>query len=88
MSEALRLEDNGTISPRLHPPAACEAVRFYGRELHIALAAAAEYLHGWELSQGYSPAVVALHDEFSWEDAGRDIAWQLTVVLRNGADSQ
>lgn len=88
MSEALRLEENGTISSRVHPPAACEAVRFYGRELHIALAAAAEYLHDWERSQGYSPAVVALHDEFSWEDAGRDIAWQLTVVLRNAADSQ
>jgi len=86
MSEALHLEDNTIMSSRPHPPAACEAIRFYGRELHIALAAAAEYLHGWQLRQGHPPTVVALHDEFSWEDAGRDIAWQLTVVLRNGAD--
>jgi hypothetical protein len=68
-------------------PASCAAVRFYGRELHIALASAAQYLRDWELAEGTAPAVVALHDEFSWEDSGRDIAWQLTLVLRDGLDS-
>ncbi|HEX8092696.1 hypothetical protein [Jatrophihabitans sp.] len=87
MSEVLRLEDNLVTLARSHPSAACEAIQFYGNELHVALSAAAEYLHKWELEHGYSPPVVALHDEFSWEDAGRDIAWQLTVILRDEVGS-
>jgi hypothetical protein len=87
MSEVLRLEDNLVALARSHPRAACEAVQFYGNELHIALSAAAEYLQSWELEHGYSPPVVALHDEFSWEDADRDIAWQVTVILRDQAAS-
>ncbi|MDQ2838427.1 MAG: hypothetical protein M3Y42_09435 [Actinomycetota bacterium] len=67
--------------------APCEAVRFYGRELHIALTSAAEYLREWQQLRGQSPSVVALHDEFSWEDSGHDIAWQLTLVLREASES-
>jgi hypothetical protein len=88
MLEVLRLEDSPVTLPRPHLPAACEAIHFYGNELHIALSAAAEYLHSWELKHGYSPPVVALHEEFSWEDAGRDIAWQLTLILRDQAESR
>lgn len=88
MSEVLRLEDNLIALARPHPLAPCEAILFYGNELHIALSAAAKYLHGWELEHGYSPSVVALHDEFSWEDAGRDIAWQLTLILREESQSR
>lgn len=83
MLEVLRLEDSQDTLARPHLPAACEAVHFYGNELRIALCAAAEYLHSWEVEHGYPPPVVALRDEFSWEDAGRDIAWQLTLVLRD-----
>jgi hypothetical protein len=86
MLEVLRLDDSPATLARPQP-AACEAVQFYGNELHIALSAAAEYLRCWKTEHGYSPAVVALHDEFSWEDAGRDIAWQLTLILRNEAGS-
>jgi hypothetical protein len=88
MLEVLRLEHSPVALAQQHSAAACEAIQFYGNELHIALTAAAEYLHSWELEHGYSPPVVALHDEFSWEDAGRDIAWQLTLVLRGGAPSR
>jgi len=92
MSGALHLEDSvahGSVnrSDTPTPAASCEAVRFYGRELHVALTLAAEYLRDWESVQGYPPAVVALHDEFSWEDSGGDIAWQLTLVLRDGVDA-
>lgn len=83
MSEAHPLEDSVIALARSHRLAACEAIQFYGAELHIALSAAAHYLRCWELEHGYSPPVVALHDEFSWEDAGRDVAWQLTLVLRD-----
>ena len=83
MSEVLRLEDNSVALAQPQASAACEAIQFYGTELRIALCAAAEYLHSWELEHGYPPPVVALHDEFSWEDAGRDIAWQLTLILRD-----
>jgi hypothetical protein len=67
--------------------ASCEAVRFYGRELHIALTSAAEYLREWQHTRGQAPSVVALHDEFSWEDSGHDIAWQLTLVLREAREA-
>jgi hypothetical protein len=87
MLEALRLEDDPISLARPHVAATCEAIQFYGQELHIALSAAAEYLHSWEVEHGYSPPVVALHDEFSWEDAGRDIAWQLTLILRDEVGS-
>jgi hypothetical protein len=86
MLEVLRLEDTPATLARPQS-AACEAIQFYGNDLHIALSAAAEYLRSWKLEHGYSPPVVALHDEFSWEDADRDIAWQLTLILRNGAGS-
>ncbi|HTZ45893.1 MAG TPA: hypothetical protein VMB79_18680 [Jatrophihabitans sp.] len=82
MPNAFRLED---FAPRPTRSAdgstTCEAVRFYGRELHIALSKAAEYLRAWERAEGCAPSIVALHDEFSWEDANADIAWQLTLVL-------
>lgn len=99
MSEALSLDEHpvrGSIIDRsrttantapLSNAAPCEAVRFYGSQLHIALTEAAAYLRSWENTQGYPPTVVALHDEFSWEDSDRDIAWQLTLVLRSGADA-
>ncbi len=93
MSEALHLDEHAVHSrviDRGHPAAStapCEAVRFYGNQLHVALTEAADYLRSWENTQGYPPTVVAVHDEFSWEDSDRDIAWQLTLVLRSGADT-
>lgn len=93
MSEALHLDEHPVrtaIIDRARPAvtaAPCEAVRFYGSQLHIALTEAADYLRTWEKAQGHPPTVVALHDEFSWEDSDRDIAWQLTLVLRSSADA-
>lgn len=87
MLEALRLDGSPVTRPQPNLPAACESIQFYGNELHVALSAAAEYLQDWQVTHGYSPSVVALHDEFSWEDAGRDIAWQLTVILRDESTS-
>lgn len=83
MPNAFRLEEL-TCTPAQTSAGSthCEAVRFYGKELHIALSKAAEYLRAWERAEGCAPSVVALHDEFSWEDANADIAWQLTLVLR------
>lgn len=93
MSEAFNLDEHpvrGSIIDRARPAAhaaPCEAVRFYGSQLHVALTEAADYLRSRENAQGYPPTVVALHDEFSWEDSDRDIAWQLTIVLRSSADA-
>lgn len=83
LTETLTDRDTGVAAAA----APCEAIRFYGRELYIALTNAAEYLREWELTRGQSPSVVALHDEFSWEDSGHDIAWQLTLVLREAGES-
>ena len=56
-------------------------MRFYGEKLHIALSAAARYLEALEREQGCDPHVVCLHDEYSWEDAGTQFAWQVTLVV-------
>jgi hypothetical protein len=81
MTNAFRLNDC-VSRPRSAASANCEAVRFYGRQLHVALSKAAEYLRDRERNEGYAPSIVALHDEFSWEDSDADIAWELTLILR------
>jgi hypothetical protein len=81
MTNAFRFQELTARPIAATGSANCEAVRFYGRELHIALSKAAEYLREWERAEGCSPSVVALHDEFSWEESDADIAWQLTLVL-------
>jgi len=82
MTNALRREELGSRPPSTGMAVAdCEAVRFYGRQLHIALSKAAKYLRDWERTAGRAPSIVALHDEFSWEDSDADIAWELTLVV-------
>jgi hypothetical protein len=57
------------------------SVHFYGAVLYRPLAAAAEYLQKLESDAGRPPHVLCLHDEFSWEDEGTDLAWRVTLVL-------
>ncbi|MFL6136595.1 MAG: hypothetical protein ACJ74O_02205 [Frankiaceae bacterium] len=59
----------------------CRSVRFYGEKLHTALSAAARYLQALERQHGCDPHVVCLHDEYSWEDANTEFAWQVTLVV-------
>ena len=61
--------------------AKCRSVRFYGEKLHLALTAAADYLQALERQHGCDPHVVCLHDEYSWEDANTQFAWQVTLVV-------
>lgn len=57
------------------------SIRFYGASLHLPLAEAAEYLRQLELAAGKPPHVLCVHDEFSAEDEGSDLAWGVTLVV-------
>jgi hypothetical protein len=57
------------------------SVYFYGVALSGPLAAAADYLRCWEDAHGRAPHVLCVHDEFSAEDEGSDLAWKVTLVL-------
>lgn len=57
------------------------SVHFYGAALHEPLTQAAAYLQRVEAETGRAPHVLCLHDEFSEEDGGTDLAWRLTLVL-------
>ncbi|MFL6073185.1 MAG: hypothetical protein ACJ73S_07270 [Mycobacteriales bacterium] len=61
-------------------------VCFYGSALSAPLAAAADYLRCWEDTHGHAPHVLCVHDEFSAEDAGSDLAWKVTLVLGDPDD--
>jgi hypothetical protein len=57
------------------------SVRFYGQRLADALAETVQYLEYIEKVIGGPPHTLCVHDEFSWEDAGSDLAWQVTLVF-------
>jgi hypothetical protein len=57
------------------------SVLFYGPRLADALAETVEYLELLEKINGSPPHTVFVHEEFSWEDAGSDLAWQVTLVF-------
>jgi hypothetical protein len=57
------------------------SVLFYGARLADALAETVEYLELLEKLNGSPPHTVFVHEEFSWEDAGSDLAWQVTLVF-------
>lgn len=57
------------------------SVYFYGIALSGPLAAAADYLRSWEDRNGRAPHVLCVHDEFSSEDEGSELAWKVTLVL-------
>jgi hypothetical protein len=75
-----------TTSPSPEPPGRPDrvlyrAVSFYGVALSGPLGAAADYLRRWEDAHGSAPHVLCLHDEFSFEDEGTELAWKVTLVL-------
>jgi hypothetical protein len=66
---------------RRESPVVYRSIRFYGPSLHFPLAEAAEYLRRLELETGKPPHVLCVHDEFSAEDEGSDLAWGVTLVV-------
>jgi len=57
------------------------SVLFYGPRLADALAETVQYLETLEEVSGTPPHTVFMHEEFSWEDAGSDLAWQVTLIF-------
>jgi len=57
------------------------SVHFYGVRLADPLAEAAQYLRRVEETTSRPPYVLCLHQQFSWEDDGSNLAWQVTLVL-------
>jgi hypothetical protein len=62
------------------------SARFYGQRLADALAETVEYLEKIEKLIGAPPHTLCVHEEFSWEDAGSDLAWQVTLVFTDEID--
>ena len=57
------------------------AVHFYGRQLNIAMRAAADYLDLLEQRWGFAPHVACSHDEFSAQDACGELAWKVSMLI-------
>lgn len=57
------------------------SVHFHGARLADPLAEAAHYLRQMEELADRPPHVLCVHEQFSWEDDGSDLAWQVTLVL-------
>jgi hypothetical protein len=57
------------------------AIHFYGFRLSDPLANAARYLRDLEERAERPLHVLCLRQEFSYSDAGTELAWQVTVVL-------
>ena len=57
------------------------SIHFYGVALHEPLAEASAYLRRIESETGRPPHVLCVHDEFSEEDDGTDLAWRFTLVI-------
>jgi hypothetical protein len=57
------------------------SIRFYGARLSGPLAEAARYVEELERLPGPPPHVFCVYQEFSGEDEGSAIAWQVTVVF-------
>ncbi|WP_433889033.1 hypothetical protein [Streptomyces sp. CA-111067] len=62
------------------------SVHFYGAALSQPLAEAARYIEQLELMPGRPPHFLGLHNEFSGQDEGSDIAWRVTVVFSEPLD--
>ena len=88
VSQAEYAEDGPSPIPVLQPDGSgrlshlsYRSVRFYGQRLADALAETVEYLESIEKLIGGPPHTLCVHEEFSWEDAGSDLAWQVTLVF-------
>jgi hypothetical protein len=57
------------------------SAHFYGPRLSSPLAEAAQYLKELEELTEHPPHILCLHEEFSWEDEGSDLAWRVTLVF-------
>jgi hypothetical protein len=57
------------------------SVHFYGPRLADALAETVRYLEESQELNGRVPQILCLHDAFSFEDEGSDLAWQVTLVV-------
>ena len=60
---------------------ACKSVAFYGPKLSNPLEEAARYLRRLEELPDRTPRILCMHEEFSWEDDGSDLAWCVTLVF-------
>jgi hypothetical protein len=88
ISQAVDAEDGRSPIPLPRPDGAgrlshltYRSARFYGQRLADALAGTVEYLETIEKQIGGPPHALCVHEEFSWEDAGSDLAWQVTLVF-------
>lgn len=57
------------------------SIHFHGARLADPLAEAAHYLRQVEKQDHRPPHVLCVHEQFSAEDDGSDLAWQVTLVL-------
>jgi hypothetical protein len=57
------------------------SVHFHGIRAADALANAAQYLREFEARTHWSPHTLCIHVQFSYEDNGSDLAWQVTIVF-------
>jgi hypothetical protein len=57
------------------------SVHFHGARPADALTEAAHYLRQIEKLPHNPPSILCVHVQFSWEDGGSDLAWQVTIVL-------
>lgn len=57
------------------------SIHFHGARLADPLAEAAHYLMLIEKRDEKPPHVLCVHQQFSLEDDGSDLAWQVTLIL-------
>lgn len=57
------------------------SIHFHGARLADPLAEAAHYLILIEKQEEKPPHVLCVHQQFSLEDEGSDLAWQVTLIL-------
>lgn len=74
------------LTPRLYHSghmdwSTCRSVDFYGPKLSDPLEEAARYLRKLEELPDKTPRILCMHEEFSWEDDGSDLAWHVTLVF-------
>ena len=60
---------------------ACRSVNFYGPTLSNPLEDAVRYLRKLEEMPDKAPRILCIHEEFSSEDEGSDLAWCVTLVF-------
>lgn len=62
------------------------SIHFHGARLADPLAEAAHYLRLIEKQAERPPHVLCVHQQFSLEDDGSDLAWQVTLILGDHSD--